>query len=360
MYRGRVEIDSIQQAVTRLGLKMVRSLVVSLAMKQIFQATSDALDTQFQQIWDDSLQVAAISRMLAGGVAELENEQAMLGGLIHNIGALPILTKIDERWGYDADPNLISALIAELTPGLVGASSALELCRVPGQYPDRLLRPRLRPGPFPTYADIVLVARLQNLAAKGGAEAQAGWPISPLWQDRRRVGGRDHQYGRPGRRDRRGAQHVGGLIRSAPDLSPPGPDCNNPRHEFHFYRPGCPPCRLLLIETTPPLIAHVIYRLQVGGLENGVVNLVNRMPVDRYRHAIVCLTEATDFRQRIERSDVMVYEIHKRPGQDLGSWRRLYRLFPQHQTKRRPYPEYRLSRGADPGPAGRGTMPSAR
>ena len=76
-----------------------------------------------------------------------------------------------------------------------------------------------------------------------------------------------------------------------------------------------------------PLIAHVIYRLQVGGLENGVVNLVNRMPVDRYRHAIVCLTEATDFRQRIERSDVAVYEIHKRPGQDLGSWRRLYRLF---------------------------------
>ena len=76
-----------------------------------------------------------------------------------------------------------------------------------------------------------------------------------------------------------------------------------------------------------PLIAHVIYRLQVGGLENGVVNLVNQMPADRYRHAIVCLTESTDFRQRIERSDVEVYEMHKRPGQDLGSWRRLYRLF---------------------------------
>jgi sugar transferase (PEP-CTERM/EpsH1 system associated) len=76
-----------------------------------------------------------------------------------------------------------------------------------------------------------------------------------------------------------------------------------------------------------PLIVHVLYRLQVGGLENGVVNLVNQLPADRYRHAIVCLTESTDFRNRIRRGDVVVYEMHKAPGQDLGNWRRLYRLF---------------------------------
>jgi len=76
-----------------------------------------------------------------------------------------------------------------------------------------------------------------------------------------------------------------------------------------------------------PLIVHVLYRLQVGGLENGVVNLVNQLPSDRYRFAIVCLTESTEFRNRIRRDDVAVYEIHKRPGQDLGSWWRLYRLF---------------------------------
>jgi len=76
-----------------------------------------------------------------------------------------------------------------------------------------------------------------------------------------------------------------------------------------------------------PLIAHVLYRLQVGGLENGVVNLVNGLPADRYRHAIVCLTEATEFRNRIRRDDVAVYEIHKKPGQDLGSWQRLFKLF---------------------------------
>lgn len=76
-----------------------------------------------------------------------------------------------------------------------------------------------------------------------------------------------------------------------------------------------------------PLIVHIVYRLQVGGLENGVVNLVNLMPVERFRHAIVCLSETTDFQQRITRDDVAVYEIHKRPGQDFGAWRRLYDLF---------------------------------
>src|SRR5207344_2209514 len=36
----------------------------------------------------------------------------------------------------------------------------------------------------------------------------------------------------------------------------------------------------------PPLVAHLIHRLDVGGLENGLVNLINHMPAERYRHAI--------------------------------------------------------------------------
>jgi sugar transferase (PEP-CTERM/EpsH1 system associated) len=75
------------------------------------------------------------------------------------------------------------------------------------------------------------------------------------------------------------------------------------------------------------LVVHVLYRLQVGGLENGVVNLVNQLPAGDYRHAIVCLSEATSFRERITRPDVEVHEMHKRPGQDFASWGRLYRLF---------------------------------
>lgn len=76
-----------------------------------------------------------------------------------------------------------------------------------------------------------------------------------------------------------------------------------------------------------PLIAHVIVNLDVGGLENGVVNLVNRIPADRYRQAIVCLKSYTDFRKRIARDDVEVVALGKREGKDLGNYVKLWRLF---------------------------------
>ena len=80
-----------------------------------------------------------------------------------------------------------------------------------------------------------------------------------------------------------------------------------------------------------PLIAHVIHRLDVGGTENGLVNLINHMPSDRYRHAIICLTDATRFKDRIKRKNVEVFSLHKRLGHDWGLYVRLWRLF-RHLT----------------------------
>lgn len=78
-----------------------------------------------------------------------------------------------------------------------------------------------------------------------------------------------------------------------------------------------------------PLIVHVIHRLGVGGLENGLVNLINHMPPERYRHAIVCLQGYSDFSKRLKRQDVEIYDIAKRDGHDLGAYLRLYRMFRQ-------------------------------
>lgn len=79
---------------------------------------------------------------------------------------------------------------------------------------------------------------------------------------------------------------------------------------------------------TPPLIVHVVFRFGIGGLENGIVNLVNRLPASRWRHAILALTEVSaDFARRIERSDVRYIELRKRPGHLVREYPRLYRLF---------------------------------
>ncbi|RZI59237.1 MAG: TIGR03088 family PEP-CTERM/XrtA system glycosyltransferase [Rubrivivax sp.] len=76
-----------------------------------------------------------------------------------------------------------------------------------------------------------------------------------------------------------------------------------------------------------PLVLHVMYRFDTGGLENGVVNLINHMPADRYRHAIVALTEVTDFRKRLQRDDVECFALNKPPGQGFWLYPQLYRLF---------------------------------
>lgn len=81
----------------------------------------------------------------------------------------------------------------------------------------------------------------------------------------------------------------------------------------------------------PPLIVHIIYRLGIGGLENGLVNIINNLPEDSYRHAIICLADSTEFSQRIKRQDVIVHQLHKRPGQDWASFYIVYRLLKQWQ-----------------------------
>ena len=75
-----------------------------------------------------------------------------------------------------------------------------------------------------------------------------------------------------------------------------------------------------------PLIAHVLFRLGTGGLENGVVNLINTMPTEKFRHAVICMTDYTHFRDRITNNDVQVYCLHKKPGQDFAVYVRLWKL----------------------------------
>ena len=84
--------------------------------------------------------------------------------------------------------------------------------------------------------------------------------------------------------------------------------------------------RRLAGRVSPPLVVHIIHRLDVGGMENGLINLINHMPAERYRHAIVCMTDYTDFSRNIRREGVTLHALHKRPGKDLGVHARLWRV----------------------------------
>ncbi len=102
LYRARSEIDNLQMAVTRLGVRIVKDLVVMLAIKQAFKAKDKTIEKQFKEIWQTSVDVAAVCRVLAKTQNGLDMEHAMLAGLIHNIGCLPIIELADRQ------PSLLS------------------------------------------------------------------------------------------------------------------------------------------------------------------------------------------------------------------------------------------------------------
>lgn len=79
------------------------------------------------------------------------------------------------------------------------------------------------------------------------------------------------------------------------------------------------------VASPAPLIVHVIDQLEMGGLENGLLNLLNHMPPGRYRHAIVCLKNASAFADRLSAPGVEVICLHKREGKDPDHYLRLYR-----------------------------------
>jgi sugar transferase (PEP-CTERM/EpsH1 system associated) len=77
----------------------------------------------------------------------------------------------------------------------------------------------------------------------------------------------------------------------------------------------------------PPLVAHVVFRLDVGGLENGLVNLINHIPANRLRHAVICMQDYSDFSQRIRRPDVGLFALNKPAGNSARTLAKLFTLF---------------------------------
>ncbi len=80
-----------------------------------------------------------------------------------------------------------------------------------------------------------------------------------------------------------------------------------------------------------PLVVHVVHRFDTGGLENGVVNLINRMAPSAYRHVVLALTAVTDFRHRIQRDDVGFVALHKAPGHGARAYPVMTRLLRELQ-----------------------------
>jgi len=77
-----------------------------------------------------------------------------------------------------------------------------------------------------------------------------------------------------------------------------------------------------------PIVAHLIFRFDIGGLERVMVNCINAMQTDNYQHVVIALTDVSDFALHLNDS-VAVYQLNKKSGKDLASHWRLFTLLRQ-------------------------------
>lgn len=110
MNRANIEVTDINVAVSRLGLSTIRNAVVALATQETFSApNASSIGKRLDLLRTTSLRAAAYSLQMAKRANMHQfQDNAMLGGLLHNIGALYILSRIEEYPEF-MDPELIDA-----------------------------------------------------------------------------------------------------------------------------------------------------------------------------------------------------------------------------------------------------------
>ncbi len=183
LLRTNRTIDSVEAAVTRMGSNMVRNLVTSIVMEQMFQATSDATDKRLRNLWEHSTQVAAIASALTTQFTKLKSDMSLLGGLVHDIGALPILSRVEEVPEILENTALLDKIIAE-THCRIGQrildkwNFPPELVAVAAEHED-LSR---NSGGDIDYVDIITVANLQSMIGSDHPHTQLDWNTIPAFQ----------------------------------------------------------------------------------------------------------------------------------------------------------------------------------
>jgi HD-like signal output (HDOD) protein len=175
LLRASRPIEDLRMAVSRLGINYTCNLATSLAMQQMFQATSDLIDERMREVWSHSTEVAGIAHVLARHYTRLKPDQATLAGIIHQIGVLPILTYAEDNRRLLKDPATLDAIIAELHPML--GRKILEAW----DFQDELMIVPEEHLNFERelnnvdYADVVMVANLQSYIGSDHPLTQMDW-----------------------------------------------------------------------------------------------------------------------------------------------------------------------------------------
>ena len=187
LYRSDHKIEDVKAAITRLGNKNVRSVITTLAMEQLYNAAfSKPIQQILRETWQHSAHVAALSYLIARdytALKQLDPDEAMLAGLIHDIGKLPILEYIegvpDLMINDTAMRKVIEVLHTRIGKLILTTwKFSDDLITVVAEH-ENLMRD---PGLTPDYTDIVIVANLLTHIGSKHPYTKLDWSKIPAFK----------------------------------------------------------------------------------------------------------------------------------------------------------------------------------
>ena len=181
LLRTNKEITDLSMAINRLGINYTCNLATGLAMEQMFQATSDVVDRKMREVWNKSTEIAGICHVLCKQFTRLLPDQATLAGVVHMIGALPILTYAEDHNELLSDSISLNHVIEQIHP-IIGDKILRtwefpeQIAMVPSQYLDFS-----RDSAKVDYVDIVQVATLQSYIGTEHPYTKLDWSQIPAF-----------------------------------------------------------------------------------------------------------------------------------------------------------------------------------
>lgn len=114
MYAGSQPVQTIKRAVQRIGLRAMRTIVMSVTLRNLYTPQSPLIKKRMKTYYHHSIRVGVICHALTKKIKGFDQEQAFLAGLIHDIGIVPILIRADTHDEIKSNAELLDKLIYSL------------------------------------------------------------------------------------------------------------------------------------------------------------------------------------------------------------------------------------------------------
>ncbi|MBL8414711.1 MAG: HDOD domain-containing protein [Propionivibrio sp.] len=152
----------LQAAISRLGVNLVRTTALAIAMSQLMRSKEMAIFTDFTQaLWAHTLKTAAAARILARTQTRINPDEALLAGLVHDLGAFYMLYRAAQYPELRTRPETVKYLIIQWHEGI--GVTLLNALGIPEDIVNATIdheQPRAAPESMRTLADIVYVGNI--------------------------------------------------------------------------------------------------------------------------------------------------------------------------------------------------------